>query len=96
MFPEVAADSPFLHNLNPEQRACPKLAELEKILEECRDNPEVKVIIFSEWARMLELVRDLCGKIKLGFAWHTGAVPQKRRRSHMAKKLAQWATTITR
>jgi len=43
--------------LNPEHRACPKLAELEKILEECRDNPEVKVIVFSEWERMLELTR---------------------------------------
>jgi hypothetical protein len=34
--------------LNPEHRACPKLVELEKILEECRDNAEVKVIMFSE------------------------------------------------
>jgi hypothetical protein len=66
--------------LNPEHRACPKLAELEKILEECRDNLDVKLIIFSEWERMLELVRELCGRLKLGFAWHTGTVPQKRRR----------------
>ena len=43
--------------LNPEHRACPKLAELEKILEECRENPETKVIVFSEWQRMLELIR---------------------------------------
>ena len=41
--------------LIPEHRACPKLAELEKLLEECRDNPDVKVIVFSEWQRMLEL-----------------------------------------
>ena len=44
--------------LDPEDRACPKLAELEKLLEECRDNPDVKVIVFSEWERMLELVRE--------------------------------------
>jgi len=69
--------------LNPDQRACPKLGELEKILEECRDNPEVKVIIFSEWERMLELVRALCRRLDLGFAWHTGAVPQKRRRAEI-------------
>jgi SNF2 domain-containing protein/helicase-like protein len=66
--------------LNSEHRACPKLAELEKILEECRDNPEVKIIVFSEWERMLELVRDLCGHLGLRFAWHTGTVPQRRRR----------------
>ena len=69
--------------LNPEHRACPKLAELEKLLEECRDNPEVKVIVFSEWERMLELARGLCDRLKLGFAWHTGTVPQKRRRAEI-------------
>jgi len=69
--------------LNPEHRACPKLDELEKILEECRDNPEVKVIIFSEWERMLELVRGLCQELEMGFAWHTGTVPQKRRRAEI-------------
>lgn len=69
--------------LNPELRACPKVAELEKILEECRENSEVKVIVFSEWERMLELVRDLCRKMDMGFAWHTGSVPQKRRRAEI-------------
>jgi superfamily II DNA or RNA helicase len=69
--------------LNPELRACPKIKELEKILEECRDNPDVKVIVFSEWVRMLELVRDLSQRLGLGFAWHTGTVPQKRRRAEI-------------
>jgi superfamily II DNA or RNA helicase len=69
--------------LDPEVRDCPKLAELEKVLEECRDNEGVKVIIFSEWERMLELVRDLCRRLKLGFAWHTGSVPQQRRRAEI-------------
>ena len=69
--------------LNPDHRACPKLDELEKILEECRDNSDVKVIIFSEWERMLELVREKCQDLKLRFAWHTGSVPQKRRRAEI-------------
>ena len=69
--------------LNDQQRACPKIKEMEKILEECRDNQDVKVIIFSEWVRMLELARDLCQRLGLGFAWHTGAVPQKRRRAEI-------------
>ena len=69
--------------LNPEHRACPKLAELEKLLEECRDTPDVKAIVFSEWERMLELVREACQRLKLGFAWHTGTVPQKRRRAEI-------------
>jgi hypothetical protein len=33
--------------------------------------------------RMLELTRDLCQRLKLGFAWHTGDVPQKRRRAEI-------------
>jgi len=69
--------------LDPKVRDCPKLAELEKILEECRDNEGVKVIVFSEWERMLELVRDLCQRLKLGFAWHTGSVPQQKRRAEI-------------
>jgi hypothetical protein len=72
-----------LYILNPDSRVCPKLAELEKVLEECRDNPEVKVLVFSEWERMLELVRGLCKRLRLGFAWHTGTVPQKRRRAEI-------------
>ncbi|MEO8429007.1 MAG: SNF2-related protein [Verrucomicrobiota bacterium] len=54
--------------LDQTERVCPKLAELEKILEECRENLDVKVIIFSEWERMLELVRDLSQRLKLGYA----------------------------
>ncbi|HOX55660.1 MAG TPA: DEAD/DEAH box helicase [Candidatus Paceibacterota bacterium] len=77
----MVCDTNFI--LNPDQRACPKLAELEKILEECRDNPDVKAIVFSEWERMLELARGLCDRLKLGFAWHTGTVPQKRRRAEI-------------
>ena len=68
--------------LNADDRACPKLAELEKVAEACRDNG-TKMIVFSEWERMLDLVRDLCRKMKLGFAWHTGSVPQQRRRGEI-------------
>jgi len=68
--------------LDPEDRSCPKLSELEKILEECRDN-DAKVIVFSEWERMLELVRSLCEQLGMGYAWHTGSVPQQRRRTEI-------------
>jgi superfamily II DNA or RNA helicase len=69
--------------LDPEDRTCPKLTELEKILEECRNNGDVKVLIFSEWARMLELVKGLCEQLQIGYALHTGAVPQRRRRAEI-------------
>jgi len=68
--------------LEPEDRVCPKLGELEKVLEECREN-DAKALVFSEWERMLELVRDLCERLDLGYAWHTGSVPQRRRRAEI-------------
>ena len=68
--------------LNREDRTCPKLTELEKLLEECREN-DAKIIVFSEWERMLELVRGLCDEMGIGYAWHTGSVPQKRRRAEI-------------
>ena len=69
--------------LGDEDQTCPKLVELESILTECRENAEVKVIVFSEWVRMLELVRELCAKLGLGCAWHTGSVPQQQRRAEI-------------
>ncbi len=77
----MICDTNFI--LDPEDRACPKLSELEKILEECRNNTDVKVIIFSEWERMLVLVKELCERMKVGYAWHTGSVPQRRRRAEI-------------
>jgi hypothetical protein len=69
--------------LIPDDLSSSKLPELEKLLEECRDNPGVKVIVFSEWERMLEQIRALCDRLGLGYAWHTGSVPQKRRRTEI-------------
>jgi hypothetical protein len=68
--------------LDPNDRACPKLAELGRVLDDCREN-DAKAIVFSEWERMLELVRDLLEKRGMGYAWHTGSVPQRRRRAEI-------------
>ena len=76
----MICDTPFI--LNPDERACPKLTELEKILDECREN-DAKVLVFSEWERMLQLVREVCDRRGFGYAWHTGSVPQKRRRNEI-------------
>ena len=77
----MICDTNFI--LDPEDRVCPKLAELGKILEECRGNTDVKVLVFSEWERMLTLVKELCERLKIGYAWHTGSVPQRRRRAEI-------------
>jgi len=66
--------------LIPDDKTCPKLAELEKVLEQCREN-DAKVIVFSEWERMLELVRELCGRLDL--------VSEKTIEQRMLETLAQ-------
>jgi SNF2 family DNA or RNA helicase len=45
--------------LDREDRTSPKVEELGRILEECLTEADVKVVLFSEWERMLELARDL-------------------------------------
>jgi hypothetical protein len=39
--------------------------------------------VFSEWERMLKLVRELAGEMGVEAAWHTGSVPQVRRRAEI-------------
>ncbi len=78
----MICDSPGLIKDNP-SRECPKLDELTRILDELLADPDVKVIIFSEWVGMLERIREYAEKEDLGYAWHTGSVPQQRRRGEI-------------
>jgi len=74
----MVCDTPYI--LDPACRVSPKLDELETILAELMTEPGRKVIIFSEWERMLELVGELAREMGHDYAWHTGSVPQDRRR----------------
>lgn len=79
----MICDTPAI--LDPTCRISPKLEELEGILSGLLDEPDRKVIIFSEWERMLGLVRELAGEMGVDCAWHTGSVPQLRRRAEIAR-----------
>ncbi len=79
----MLCDTPYI--LDSECRVCPKLGELEEILGECLAEDGRKVLIFSEWERMLELVRELAEAMEVGFAWHTGSVPQLQRREEIRR-----------
>lgn len=74
----MVCDTPYI--LDRACRVSPKLDELETILADLMAEPGRKAIIFSEWERMLELVRDLAVEMGFDFAWHTGSVPQDKRR----------------
>ena len=77
----MTCDTPYI--LDPRVRDCPKLEELERVLEEILEDGDRKVIVFSEWVRMLDLVRERLGDLDLDFALHTGSVSQDRRRAEI-------------
>jgi hypothetical protein len=77
----MICDTPAI--LDPECRISPKLEELEGILADLLEDPDRKVIIFSEWERMLSLVREMAGEMGVDVAWHTGSLPQQRRRAEI-------------
>ena len=47
------------------------------------EDPDRKIIVFSEWERMLTMARELAGEIGVEAAWHTGSLPQERRRAEI-------------
>jgi hypothetical protein len=78
----MICDSPGIMKDNP-SRDCPKLDELARILDECLADPDVKILVFSEWIGMLERVREWADRSSIGYAWHTGSVQQKQRRAEI-------------
>ncbi len=77
----MACDTPYI--LDKKTRLSPKLDELEKLLEEWLADPACKIIVFSEWERMLTLLAERLNRSGIDYAWHTGSVTQKRRREEI-------------
>ena len=76
----MAADSTFL--VDKERPGwSSKLDRLEELFDEVVAGPEHKVLLFSEWTTMLDLIEPLLAKRKLGFVRLDGTVPQKRRQA---------------
>ena len=72
--------------LDRETRVAPKLDELEKVLDDLwADDPSRKVLIFSEWVRMLELVEERLKRRHFDYALHVGSMPQQDRRTHIRR-----------
>ncbi len=79
----MICDTPAI--LDPECRVCPKLEELEGVLGELLEEPSRKIVVFSEWVKMLEFARGLADEMGVDCAWHTGDVPQLKRRAEIAR-----------
>ncbi len=79
----MLCDTPAI--LDPTCRISPKLDEFERIVTDLLQDPGRKIIVFSEWERMLAMVKELAGDMRVECAWRTGSVPQERRRAEIAR-----------
>ncbi|MFA6714122.1 MAG: DEAD/DEAH box helicase [Victivallales bacterium] len=78
----MLCDSVYI--LDQKIRESPKIDELMHILDDLwEDNSERKIIIFSEWVRMLDLVMERLDKRGETYAVHTGLINQVRRRKEI-------------
>lgn len=74
----MSADSSFLlTKKNPAYSS--KLQRLDELFEDLADEKSRKVVLFSEWTTMLDLIEPLLKKHKLRFVRLDGSVPQQRR-----------------
>ena len=72
--------------LDSEIRVSPKIDEAMAVFEDIfSSDPSRKVVVFSEWVKMLELLEERLEKDGVGFAVHTGNVRQDRRREELKR-----------
>jgi superfamily II DNA/RNA helicase len=74
----MSADSTFLVN-KEEPSYSSKLERLEELFDELFEEEGRKVILFSEWTTMLDLIEPLLNERKLRYVRLDGDVPQKKR-----------------
>ena len=80
----MLCDSVYI--LDPKIRTAPKVDELCRVLADIWSNDRSrKVLVFSEWVRMLDLVRERLEEDDIGYAWHVGSVPQQKRRHEIRR-----------
>jgi hypothetical protein len=80
----MAADSTFLvDRLQPGYSS--KLKELDVLLDELIAEERRKIVLFSEWTTMLDLIEPLLRQREVAFVRLDGSVPQKKRQGLMAR-----------
>lgn len=63
----------------------PKIEELEIVLRELVLESGEKVVVFTQWLRMAELVQEVLKRNKIGYTHLHGGVPSKQRRDLISK-----------
>ena len=78
----MAANSTFLVDKDPPGYSS-KLDELEVLLDQLMGEEDRKIVLFSEWTTMLNLIQPLLEKRRLNYVRLDGSVPQKKRQGLM-------------
>ncbi|MCL2724496.1 MAG: DEAD/DEAH box helicase [Polyangiaceae bacterium] len=76
----MSADSTFLVDKQPPGYST-KLERLDAIFDEIAAEPDRKVVLFSEWTKMLDVIEPMLKKKKLAYVRLDGSVPQKKRQT---------------
>jgi superfamily II DNA or RNA helicase len=79
----MVADNTFL--VDKKTVFGPKLAELETLLKELVVEGGEKVVVFSQWLRMNELVEEVLTRNGIGYVHLNGSVPSKDRKGLMTR-----------
>jgi superfamily II DNA/RNA helicase len=74
----MAADSTFLVDKEPPGYST-KLEQLTELLETLNAEKGRKIVLFSEWTTMLNLIEPILQKLKMTYVRLDGSVPQKKR-----------------
>ena len=74
----MVCDSTYI--LNEKTNHGNKIAELKELLWELLQNPDNKIVIFSQWKRMFELVVKELEKLKVPFLYLNGDIPAIQRK----------------
>ena len=79
----MLCDSPYI--LDQETKESPKLDELMPIIDGMLEDDSKKIIIFSEWERMLRLLSQRLDAKNISVAMHTGKLTQDARKQEIKK-----------
>ena len=74
----MVCDSTYILNENTNYGN--KIDELKELLSELLQSPDNKIVIFSQWKRMFELVVKELEKFKIPFVYLNGDIPSKQRK----------------
>lgn len=74
----MVCDSTYI--LNPDTNHGNKISEISCFIEELTENPENKLVIFSQWKRMFDLLIKELKKKNLSFEYLNGDIPASQRK----------------